>query len=259
MSTKEITPKLTLIGAGPGDPDLITVKGLRALADADVVLYDALVSRDLLNYAPARAVKIFVGKRAGRHHAGQEEINDLIVKYARSHGHVVRLKGGDPFIFGRGMEEIRYASSHGISCNVVPGISSAQAVPALHNIPLTHRGVAGSFWVVAGCTRDGQFSRDLQCAVRSSATVVILMGMKNLTGIVEEFKRAGKSDMPVAIIQSGSTPVEKVGIGTISDIMKIVKEKRLSSPAVIVVGEVVRFAKEHELSAIFKEHSYASI
>ena len=259
MKTTEIIPKLTLIGAGPGDPDLITVKGARALADADVVLYDALVSRDLLNYAPARAMKIFVGKRAGRHHARQEEINEMIVQYARSHGHVVRLKGGDPFIFGRGMEEIRYASAHGIACHVVPGISSAQAVPALHNIPLTHRGTAGSFWVVTGCTRDGKFSRDLQCAARSSATVVILMGMKNLPGIVEEFKRAGKRDTPVAIIQSGSTPDEKVGIGTIYDIKKNVEEKGLSSPAAIVAGEVDRFAKEHELTAIFKEHSYVSI
>ena len=256
MKTHENTPKLTLVGAGPGDPDLITVKGLKALADADVVLYDALINRELLDYAPRRALKIFVGKRAGAHHAKQDEIHEMIVRYAHSHGHVVRLKGGDPFIFGRGMEEIKYAVSHGIPCSVVPGISSAQAVPALRDIPLTHRGMAGSFWVVTGTTKNGDFSKDLMLAAQSTATVVILMGMKNLQNIMAVFSRAGKRDTPVAIIQNGSMPDEKVCTGTVADIATATAKNGFSAPAVIVVGEVVRHVGMTSLSHIAKEYDY---
>ncbi len=246
MSTQAILPRLTLIGAGPGDPDLITVKGVKALADADVVLYDALVNEELLTYAPARAVKIFVGKRAGMHSAQQQEINRLIVKYAYSHGHVVRLKGGDPFVFGRGLEEIEHASSHGITTLVIPGISSALSVPALQGIPLTHRGISESFWVVTGTTKTGSLSDDLRLAAQSSATVVILMGMKKLDEIVGVFKTSGKENTPVAIVQNGSLPNEKLGLGTVATISEIVKEQGLSSPAIIIVGEIVRYTKKEE-------------
>jgi len=240
MRTRQIVPKLTLVGAGPGDPDLITVKGIKALADADVVLYDALASEELLTYAPNRAKKIFVGKRAGRHSAQQNEINRLIVKYAYSFGHVVRLKGGDPFVFGRGLEELEHASAHGISTLVIPGISSAMAVPALQNIPLTHRGISESFWVVTGTTKTGQLSKDLYLAAQSSATIVILMGMRKLDEIMEMLKRSGKENIPVAIVQNGSRPDEKLGLGTVSTISEVAREKGLSSPAVIVVGEIVK-------------------
>ena len=255
MKTTFQIPKLTLVGAGPGDLDLITVKGIKALADADVILYDALVNEELLNYAPGRAKKIFVGKRAGMHYLQQHEINRLIVKYAFSHGHVVRLKGGDPFVFGRGLEEIEHASSHGIETNVIPGISSALAVPAMQNIPLTHRGVSDSFWVVTGTTKSGGLSHDLHLAAQSSATVVILMGMKKLKEIISVFKKNNKQNTSVAIVQNGSLPHEKLCLGTVSTISEIVREKELSSPAIIIIGEIVRYAKEKEIAGFVREYA----
>jgi len=242
--------KLTLIGAGPGDPDLITVKGIKALADADVVLYDALANEELLNYAPSSSVKIFVGKRAGRHYLQQHEINRMILKYARSHGHVVRLKGGDPFVFGRGLEEIEFVSKYGLETEVVPGISSALAVPAGQNIPLTHREVSDSFWVVTGTTRSGVFSHDLNLAAKSNSTVIILMGMKKLTEITEVFKASGKGNTSVAIVQNGSRPDEKLGLGTVSTISKEVEDKGLTSPAIIIIGEIVRHTKKVEFAEL---------
>jgi uroporphyrin-III C-methyltransferase len=250
MRPKNINPTLTLVGAGPGDPDLITVKGIKALADADVVLYDALVNEELLTYAPGRAIKLFVGKRAGMHSAQQVEINKLIVKYAHSHGHVVRLKGGDPFVFGRGLEEIEFATAHGLSTSVIPGISSALSVPALEQIPLTHRGVSESFWVVTGTTKTGQLSRDLHLAAQSSATVVILMGMKKLNEIVAVFEDFGKRNTPVAIVQNGSRPDSKMGLGTVATISEVVKDKGLSSPAIIIIGEIVRHTRKETFAML---------
>lgn len=255
MSNKEIKSRLTLVGAGPGDPDLITVKGIKALADADVVLYDALVNEALLTYAPTRARKIFVGKRAGMHSAQQDEINRLIVKYAKSHGHVVRLKGGDPFVFGRGLEETEHAASFGISTFVIPGISSAMSVPAMQNIPMTHRGVSESFWVVTGTTKTGQLSNDLKLAAQSTATVVILMGMKKLKDIMEVFKTSGKTHTPVAIVQNGSLPDEKLGMGTVSTIFQEVKSLGLSAPAIIIVGEIVRYTHKEQYLRLSKAFS----
>jgi len=255
MTNKSQISKLTLVGAGPGDVDLITVKGIKALADADVVLYDALANEELLNYAPARAKKIFVGKRAGRHLFLQHGINRLIVKYAKSHGHVVRLKGGDPFVFGRGLEEIEFAKKHGIKSCVVPGISSALAVPAMQNIPLTHRGISDSFWVVTGTTRTDEFSKDLKLAAQSSSTILILMGMKKLNEIIEVFKASNKKNTPVAIVQNGSLPNEKLGLGTVSTISDVVKEKGLSSPAIIIVGEIVGHTKKEEFSALISSYA----
>ncbi|XLS29939.1 uroporphyrinogen-III C-methyltransferase [Flavobacteriaceae bacterium M23B6Z8] len=243
--------RLTLVGAGPGDPDLLTIKGARALGEADVVLYDALVNRKLLTYAPKKAIKIFVGKRKGFMAYSQTEINQLIVSKAFEHGHVVRLKGGDPFIFGRGAEEIEYAESFNIPGQVIPGISSSSAVPANQGIALTKRGVTESFWVITGTTSERKLSKDVQHAAKSSATVVILMGMSKLQEITQLFKGEGKHEMPVAIIQNGTTQNERIGIGTIETIEEIVKEKQLSSPAVIVIGEVVRHS--HKLREFYKD------
>lgn len=256
MDKKSQIPKLTLVGAGPGDQDLITVKGIKALADADVLLYDALVNEELLNYAPGRSLKIFVGKRAGMHSAQQDEINRLIVKYAYSHGHVVRLKGGDPFVFGRGLEELEHAESHGIETHMVPGISSALAIPATQHIPLTHRGVSESFWVVTGTTKEGKLSKDLALAAQSTATVVILMGMKKLNEIIEVFKRYNKQDTSVAIIQNGSRPDVKLALGTVNTISEEVKTQGLSSPAIIIIGEIVRHTKKEAFSELVREYSY---
>jgi uroporphyrin-III C-methyltransferase len=238
------TPRLTLVGAGPGDPELITVKAVLAIRAADVILYDALVSPEILDLIPAHVPSFSVGKRAGQHSYTQEEINELIVELGRVHGHVVRLKGGDPFVFGRGSEEIEFAESHGMPAEVIPGISSALAVPAAAGIPLTARGFSESFWVVTGTTRSGELSKDIALAAQSSATVVILMGLRKIREIMELFISNGKPDVPVAVIQNGTLTTQKTVIATVSTIAGQVVSDAVSSPAIIVVGEVVRFSRE---------------
>jgi uroporphyrin-III C-methyltransferase len=231
--------RLTVVGAGPGDIELITLKAIKALENADVVLYDALVNEELLQYAK-NAELIFVGKRKGCYAYQQEQINELIVSRAKSHGHVVRLKGGDPFVFGRGSEEMEYAASYGLEVAMVPGISSSLCVPAYQNIPVTKRGSSESFWVITGTTKEHKLSADVALAAKSSATVVILMGMSKLQQIVELFKGEGKFDMPIAIIQNGTRDNEKLGIGTIETIIEVVEQEELSNPAIIIIGEVVK-------------------
>lgn len=232
-------PKLTVVGAGPGDVELITVKAIKALQVADVVLYDALVDIELLEYAP-QAECIFVGKRKGCYAFQQEQINELIVQRAIQGKYVVRLKGGDPFVFGRGAEEMEYAAAQGLEVEMVPGISSCLSVPAAQNIPVTKRGSAESFWVITGTTKDHKLSNDVRLAAKSSATVVIVMGMSKLPQIVSSFEHEGKSETPIAIIQNGTCKDEKIGIGTISSIEKEVERQGLSNPAIIIIGEVVR-------------------
>ena len=249
-------PKLTVVGAGPGDVDLITLKAVKALESANVVLYDALVNEELLSYVNPTAELIFVGKRRGCYRYQQEQINELIVARAKTHGHVVRLKGGDPFIFGRGAEEMEYAAGFGLETAVVPGISSSLAVPASQNIPLTKRGSAESFWVITGTTKEHKLSGDIALAAKSSATVVVLMGMGKLSEIVALFLAEGKQELPVAIIQDGTTVNEKIGIGTVATIEKIVLEQQLSNPAIIVLGEVVKHREGlHTIQHQFKKEA----
>ena len=237
---KEIKePRITLVGAGPGDVDLITIKGIKALKTADVVLYDALVNEELLDFAPGHAAKVYVGKRSGDHTFSQDAINKLMVDYALNYGHVVRLKGGDPFVFGRGYEELDHAALFSIPAEVIPGISSSIGVPGLQHIPVTHRGLSESFWVITGTRADGNISDDLYEAARSRATIVVLMGLHKLAEITEIFKKEGKHKLPVAVIQSGSTENEKIAIGIVDTIVEIVEEKKITSPALIVIGEVV--------------------
>jgi len=231
--------KLTVVGAGPGDVELITLKAIKALEAADVVLYDALVNPSLLEYAK-NAEHIFVGKRKGCYVYQQEQINELIITKGASHGHVVRLKGGDPFVFGRGSEEMQYAAEKGMLVAMVPGISSSVAVPAAQNIPITKRGAAESFWIITGTTKEHKLSNDVYLAAKSDATVVILMGMSKLGIIVELLKAEGKSELPIAIIQNGTRDNEKIGIGTIATIESIVEKQELSNPAIIVIGKVVK-------------------
>jgi uroporphyrin-III C-methyltransferase len=234
-----LEPKITLVGAGPGDADLISIKGAKALAKAEVVLYDALVNEALLEMAPENAVKIFVGKRAGQHSLKQSEINQLLVDSALRYGYVVRLKGGDPFVFGRGYEEIDFAHSYNIQTEVIPGISSSISVPALQGIPLTHRGLSESFWVITGTKANGEISNDLKIAIKTKATVVILMGVNKIKDIVEIYKSEGLGRLPIAMIQNGSTPKEKAAIGVINTIIEQIEEQKIGAPAVIVIGEVV--------------------
>lgn len=248
------TPKLTIVGAGPGDVELITIKAIKAIADADVVLYDALVNEDLLQYAAAGIEMIFVGKRFGCHAYTQDQINELIVVMAKKYGHVVRLKGGDPFVFGRGSEEIEFAQKHGLQTAIVPGISSALGVPASNGISLTQRGISESFWVITGTTSAHKLSTDVSLAAQSSATVVILMGMNKLDEIVSIYQNNRTDDLPVAIIQNGTKDTQKKVIGTVSSISKLVAEQKLASPAIIVIGEVV--ANSSEL-AVFTKAAYS--
>jgi uroporphyrin-III C-methyltransferase len=236
-------PKLTLVGAGPGDPELITLKGVRALREADVVLYDALANEELLEYAE-NAEKIFVGKRKGMHKFIQEKIQDLIVEHALKGKHVVRLKGGDPFIFGRGSEELKYVIQKGIEIDIVSGVTSAIAAPASFGISLTQRGVNESFRVITGTRSDLKLSEDVEAAANSNTTIVVLMGMSKLENIVNTFKGKGKNDIPVAIIENGTKKQERLAVGTIDTILNIVNEKGLSNPSIIVIGETVRESEE---------------
>lgn len=247
---------LTVVGAGPGDKDLITLKGVKALQSADVVLYDALVNKELLDFAEDVEL-IFVGKRKGCYSYQQEQINELIVQRGQLGQHVVRLKGGDPFVFGRGAEEMEYAVEHGIEVAVVPGISSSLSVPANQNIPVTKRGSSESFWVITGTTKEHKLSKDIALAAKSSATVIILMGMSKLEEIIALFKTEGKFETPVAIIQDGTTEREKIGIGTVASIESKAREQQLSNPAIIVIGDVV--SHRAKLLAIRKKHQQESI
>ncbi|WP_149915656.1 uroporphyrinogen-III C-methyltransferase [Sphingobacterium cavernae] len=235
----EVKPFVTLVGAGPGDPDLITLKGIKAIKEADVILYDALVNEELLDYAKESCTKIYVGKRAERMSTSQDYINKLLVDYALTHGHVVRLKGGDPFVFGRGGEELDYIRHFDIPTAVVPGISSSVGLTGLQQIPLTYRGISESFWVITGSTSDGLLSEDLRHAVKTNATVVVLMGYSKLQKIIELYQENGRGNLPIALIQNGSLENERLAIGTIDTIMEQVHKNLLGVPAIIVLGEVV--------------------
>lgn len=255
MSKETIYPKLTVVGAGPGDPELITVKAINALSEADVILYDALVNRELLKYAPIDALKIYVGKRKNKHEYTQEQINKLIVDLAFTHGRVVRLKGGDPFVFGRGSEEIEHAEAFNIETAVVPGISSSIGVPGLNGIPVTHRGISESFWVITGTTQSGELSDDIYEAAKSNATVVILMGLSKLKQIVNSFASNGRAQTPVAVIQNGTLATERVALGTIETIEAEVREQNIKSPAIIIIGEVVKLHKYYPVLSVASQIS----
>jgi uroporphyrin-III C-methyltransferase len=256
MKKEKIYPKLTVVGAGPGDPELITLKAINALSEADVILYDALVNKELLKYAPLDTLKIYVGKRKNNHEYTQEQINDLIVDLAFTHGRVVRLKGGDPFVFGRGSEETLHADAFNIETAIVPGISSSIGVPGSNGIPVTHRGISESFWVITATTQSGELSNDILDAAKSKATVVILMGLSKLTQIAEIFKAEEKNATPVAVIQNGTLATENVAIGNIDTIVQEVKDQNIKSPAVIVIGDVVKFHRYYDLLA-FEQRTIA--
>ncbi|WP_129713664.1 uroporphyrinogen-III C-methyltransferase [Pedobacter sp. SYP-B3415] len=235
----QIEPRITLIGAGPGDPELLTIKGMKALASADVVLYDALVNEALLNYAPQAAVKVFIGKPSDDETFSQDAVNKLIVDYAMNYGHVVRLKSGDPFFFARGYEEIDFAESYSIPSEIIPGISSATGAPSLQKIPMLHKGLSESFWAVSGSSENGKLSADLLKAAASDATVVVLNGITRVAEIAEVFRRNGKNRLPVAVIENGSTPHERIVVGVVDTIAELIEEKRIGAPALLVFGAVV--------------------
>jgi len=235
----QIEPKITLVGAGPGDPDLLTLKGVKALKGADVVLYDALVNEALLNYAPNTAIKVYVGKRSDDDSFSQDLVNQLMIDYALNYGHVVRLKSGDPFVFARGYEEIDVAESYGIPTEIIPGISSALGVPGLQKIPMVYNPLSESFWVLTGTNSKGEISSDLYVAAKSNATIVVLMGIEKIGEIVALFKAEQKHNLPVAVIENGSSAKENVVVGIVDTIEELIEEKGLCSPALLVFGQVV--------------------
>jgi uroporphyrin-III C-methyltransferase len=228
---------VSLVGAGPGDPGLLTRRGARRLRQADVVVYDRLVAPALLALARPAAARVFVGKARGRHAMAQAEINALLIREARQGRRVVRLKGGDPFVLGRGGEEALALAAAGLRWEVVPGVSSAVAVPAAAGIPVTHRGVAASFAVVSG---HGAGGVDWRRLARGADTLVVLMGLAELHRIAAALVGAGRApSTPVAVIASGTTPRQTVVTGTLADIARRAAAAGLEAPAAIVVGAVV--------------------
>ena len=234
--------RVYLVGAGPGDPGLLTVRGLELLRRADVIVYDQLVNPVLLEEALAGAIKVFAGKQAGRHCIAQTEINEVLIGYARLGHDVLRLKGGDPFVFGRGGEEAEALADAGIPFEIVPGVSSAVAVPAYAGIPLTHRKFASSFAVVTGHeARKAQSSVDWSKLATAVDTLVILMGLSNLPIIVANLLKHGRSpETPVAVIRMGTTDEQESVLGSLADIVE--KSAAIEPPALIIVGDVVSLA-----------------
>ncbi len=232
-------PKVILVGAGPGAVDLVTVKGFNAIKNANVILYDALVNKELLQYASPTSKCIYVGKRFNAHAFSQEDINQLLVDSAIEFGVVVRLKGGDPFVFGRGGEEVNFIESKGIEVEVIPGVSSALAVPTSQGIPLTKRNVCESFWVITGTTSDGNISKDIALGAQSTATLVILMGLRNFSLIMNEVKKYRHKYTPFAIIQNGTLASENILIETLVNYRNAIDSIDYTSPGVIVIGDVV--------------------
>jgi uroporphyrin-III C-methyltransferase len=234
--------RVVLVGAGPGDPELITLKGLRWLRRADVVVYDQLAAAELLDEAPERALRIFAGKSAGRHYLEQSAINAVLIHHAHAGRLVVRLKGGDPFVFGRGGEEILACTRAGVAVDVVPGVSAAIAVPAAAGIPVTQRRVASSFAVVTGHEDPAkpESAVDWERLAMAVDTLVILMGVGALPRITARLQSAGlDADTPAAVIQHGTTEAQETVVGTLGNIAD--RAARLQAPAVIVIGEVVAF------------------
>ena len=234
--------KVALVGAGPGDPGLMTVRGLALLRRADVVVYDRLVDPRLLDEARPDAIRIFAGKATGAHTLPQGEINALLVRHAARGRRVVRLKGGDPFVFGRGGEEAAALAAAGIPFEVVPGVSSAVAVPAYAGIPVTHRGTASSFAVVTGHEDEakGESSVDWTRLANAVDTLVVLMGTRSLPRIARALLDAGRApDTPVALVRWGTTDAQETVVGRLDDIATLAAAVRLAPPVVIVIGDVV--------------------
>ena len=243
---KNRSGKVYLVGAGPGDPELLTVKAARLLQEADVVVYDRLVCQDVLRLVAPGVSKIFVGKAPGNHHASQDSINDMLVRLARAGHRVVRLKGGDPFVFGRGGEEALHLVRHGVEFEVVPGITAALACGAYAGIPLTHRGLARHLHFVAGhCRGDLPLDLDWTALADPEATLVFYMALANLTEVRERLLDAGLAgDTPAALVESGTTHRQRCLNSTLDDMVCAAREHRVATPAVVIIGRVAALALE---------------
>ncbi len=243
-----MTGKVYLVGSGPGDPELLTIKAKRLIESAEVILYDQLPGEAILKMLPESAEKIDVGKYAGDHKLSQWQINELLVKRAKEGKIVVRLKGGDPYLFGRGGEEAQTLAQEGIEVEIVPGITSAIAVPAYAGIPITHRDYASMVTFITGHEdpEKEDTALDWELLARFKGTLVILMGVGMLPRNVKELVKHGKSiDTPVAVIERGTRPDQRVTIGTLADIVGLCKQRKVKAPAITVIGDVVKL--HHEL------------
>jgi uroporphyrin-III C-methyltransferase/precorrin-2 dehydrogenase/sirohydrochlorin ferrochelatase len=240
-SMKNNTGEVYLVGAGPGERDLLTIRALHLMQKCDVCIFDNLVSDEVIELVRRDADMIFAGKKRDQHTFSQEKINDLLVKYAKKGKKVLRLKGGDPFIFGRGGEEIESLMSHKINFQVVPGISAANGVAAYAGIPLTHRDYAQSCLFLTGHFKDGKIDFDWPKLVTEKQTLVIYMGLLSLPDFIKELVGHGQNKtMPVAVIQSGTTSAQRVIVGNIGNIKGKVVRSKIKSPALVIIGEVVK-------------------
>ena len=232
--------RVYLVGAGPGDPDLLTLRAARLLAQTDVIVYDHLVSPAVLELAAAGAERIYAGKERSKHTMGQNEINELLVRLALQGRHVVRLKGGDPFIFGRGGEEMEALAERGVPFEVVPGVTAACGVSCYAGIPLTHRDHAQSCLFVTGHLKAGTTDLDWTALTRPRQTVVIYMGLGALAEICRKFIDHGvRPEMPAAVVEQGTTQAQRVVVGSLADLPALAAQSNLKSPCMIIIGEVV--------------------
>lgn len=238
--------KVWMVGAGPGDGGLLTVKGSEILKHAEVVIYDALISEEVKAYIPEHAETVYVGKRSSNHTMAQEKINQTIVEYALQGKKVVRLKGGDPFLFGRGGEEVEALLEAGISYEIVPGVTSAFAVPAYNGIPVTHRDYCSSVHVITGHKRGGkELDLDFEALVRVGGTMVFLMGISSLGAICDGLCKGGMPpETPAAVLSKGTTKEQKRIVATVGSLEEKMKENPLDTPAIIVVGDVCSLSEK---------------
>ena len=247
MKTK---PKLTLVGSGPGDPDLITLKGIKAIKNAEVILYDSLAPLELLNYTSESCVKVFAGKRMGKPSIRQQKINELIVSYAKTHQNIVRLKGGDPMVFGRSFEEIETAKKAGIEVEIIPGISSFSAFASAYQAPITKRKACYGFWVISATTHLLELSNEIKIAAQSSSTVIIFMGLNKLSDIVNEFLQHKEKEYPIGLFQAIGTDEETCVIGTLENIVALKEKNNIITPTLIVVGNAVNYIDKQLLESL---------
>ena len=230
-----------LVGAGPGDPELLTLRALRIIAEADVLVYDNLVSQSILDQVNPQAERLYAGKERGNHAVPQDDLNLMLVKLARQNKRVVRLKGGDPYTFGRGGEEVETLKENGIPFEVVPGITAAAGVAAFAGIPLTHRNYAQACVFVTGHLKDGSMNLDWPGLARRRQTVIIYMGLHGLSHLCAQLVAHGlPPDWPAAIVQQGTTPEQRTVTGTLATLPELAEAAQLKAPTLIVVGEVVR-------------------
>ena len=244
------TGRVYLVGAGPGDPELLTLRAVRLLQQTEVIVYDHLVSSAVLDFVSPTAERIYAGKRRNEHTMRQEQINALLVKLAREGKQVVRLKGGDPFMFGRGGEELQTLVAHGVAFEVVPGVTAAAGVSSYAGIPLTHRDYAQSCLFVTGHLKDGTADLDWPSLVRLRQTVVIYMGLGGLSEICSQMMAHGAlPTLPIAVVQDGTITTQKVVTGTLADMPERIAQAKLKSPCLTIIGEVVKL---HDALTWFK-------